>query len=98
MVSDNQGNIYAILNQKTKKMPTALLLMELVLQLHLHECQVAPSHVKRDFNQWADELTHPHYKGFSASRRLDVRCAWKQFPLVQSIFERGDDSIWNTFN
>ena len=59
MVSDNLGNTYAIINQKTKKMTTALLVMELVLQLHLHECQVAPSHVKRDFKNWADELAHP---------------------------------------
>jgi hypothetical protein len=54
MVSDNLVNIYALINQKTEKMPTALLLMELVLQLHLHECQVVPSHVKRVFKKWAD--------------------------------------------
>ena len=95
MVSDNQGNIYAILNQKTRKMPTALLLMELVLQLHLHECRVAPSHVKRDFNQWADELTHPDYRGFHPSRRLDVLAAWTHFPLVQEVLEGKDDSLWN---
>ena len=97
MVSDNQGNIYAILNQKTRKMQTALLLMELVLQLHLHECQVAPSHVKRDLNQWPDELTHPDYREFNPDRRLDVAGAWSQFPLVQAVLE-GDARHWNIFS
>ena len=94
MVSDNQGNIYAILNQKTRKMPTALLLMELVLQLHFFQCQVAPSHVKRDLNQWADELTHPDYREFNPDKRLDVASAWSQFPLVQAVLEE-DCTHWN---
>ena len=33
--------------------------MQLVLTLRQGGCQLAPSHVKRDFNTWADELTHP---------------------------------------
>ena len=28
--------------------------------------------MKRDFNQWADELTHPDYQGFAPDRRLRV--------------------------
>ena len=30
------------------------------------------SHVKRDLNQWADDLTHPTFEGFDTSLRLDV--------------------------
>ena len=31
--------------------------------------------VKRDFNQWADKLTHPDCQGFSPDRRLSAsRC------------------------
>ena len=48
LISDNQGNIFAMLNQSTRKMPTAK--MQLVLSLHQGGCQLAPSHVKRDLN------------------------------------------------
>ena len=30
-----------------------------------HGMQIAPSHVKRDYNTWADELTHPALNGFT---------------------------------
>ena len=33
LVSDNQGNVCSILNYATRKMPTAVILMELVYQL-----------------------------------------------------------------
>ena len=50
LISDNQGNIFAMLNQKTKKMPTSAILMQLVVLLHSSGVQLAPSHMKRDFN------------------------------------------------
>ena len=34
LMSDNQGNLFAMLNQSTRKMPTATILMQLVLSLH----------------------------------------------------------------
>ncbi|CAE7497600.1 PRKG1 [Symbiodinium sp. CCMP2456] len=36
LVSDNQGNVYSLLNDKSKKMPTSVILMEILLQLHVH--------------------------------------------------------------
>ena len=50
LISDNQGNIFALLNQKTKRMPTSAFLMQLVLLLHEAGVQLAPSHMKRDLN------------------------------------------------
>ena len=41
--------------------------MEILFQLHKHGMQLAPSHVKRDFNTWADELTHPDFESFTPS-------------------------------
>ena len=51
LISDNQGNIFALLNQKTKQMPTSAFLMQLIVMLHKAGVQLAPSHVKRDFNK-----------------------------------------------
>ena len=44
-------NIFALLNQKTKQMPTSAFLMQLIVMLHKAGVQLAPSHVKRDFNK-----------------------------------------------
>ncbi|CAE7028292.1 MKK3 [Symbiodinium sp. CCMP2456] len=87
LVSDNQGNAYSLLNDKSKKMPTSVILMEILLQLHVHGMQLAPSHIKRDFNTWADELTHPNFHGFTPSLRLPVKPVLKHFSLVRSILE-----------
>ena len=72
LASDNQGNIYGLLNDYTRKMPTAGLLMEIMFQLTATSCSLMPSHVKRDFNQWADDLTHPSFEGFDSSLELRV--------------------------
>ena len=49
---------------------TAAILMELVLLLHRHGCSLAVNHVPREFNMWADELTHPDFAGFDQSHRV----------------------------
>ena len=59
LVSDNQGNVYSILNNATRRMPNAIILMELVFQLHQAGHMLAHTHSRRSDNQWADELTHP---------------------------------------
>ena len=59
VASDNQENVFSLLNDSTRRMPNAAILMEIVLTLHDHQVMLGPSHVKRDFNTWADELTHP---------------------------------------
>ena len=66
VITDNQGNVFCMLNNKTRQMPTAAILMQLVLTLHKGGVQLAPHHVKRDLNQWADELTHPKPHGVSS--------------------------------
>ena len=68
--SDNSGNIFSLLNLSAKKPYSAALLMELVLFLHCEGCSIAPNHIPREFNTWADELTHPDFEGFSLDRRL----------------------------
>ena len=72
LISDNQGNVFALLNQNTRKMPTAAFLMQLVHLLYDRGAQLAPNHCKRDHNQWADELTHPAPVGFTPQKRLSL--------------------------
>ena len=67
--SDNSGNIFSLLNLSAKKPYSAALLMELVLFLHCEGCSIAP----REYNTWADELTHPDFEGFSLDCRLPAR-------------------------
>ena len=75
VASDNQGNVFSLLNDSTRRMPNAAILMEIVLTLHDHQVMLGPSHVKRDFNTWADELTHPDPQ-FPTENRV--------FPSVES--------------
>ena len=82
LISDNQGNIFALLNQNTKKMPTAAFVMQLVNLLYTKGAQLAPNHCRRDHNQWADDLTHPNPIGFTPEKRLSlspVLCSFSTF-------------------
>ena len=94
LASDNQGNVYGLLNEYSKKMPTAGLLMEVMFQLTANICSLLPKHVKRDFNQWADDLTHPSFSGFDAALRLEVPPLLEElkiFPWILQHLERDGD-------
>eukprot|EP00438_Fugacium_kawagutii_P032056 Skav228740 [mRNA] locus=scaffold655:292925:297411:- [translate_table: standard] len=84
--SDNQGNVFALLNMASKKPHTAILLMELILTLHTSGSSLAPSHVPRELNQWADELTHTDFVGFNSSLRIDVKAYLAKLLLVRIFF------------
>ena len=71
LASDNQGNVYSLLKEAAKKTTTAVIAMQILLHTYKNQVGLAPHHVKRDYNQWADDLTHPDFSGFSASKRLD---------------------------
>ena len=47
----NQGNVYGLLHEYTRKMPTAWLLMEIMFQLTWHSGILLPTHVKGEYNQ-----------------------------------------------
>eukprot|EP00438_Fugacium_kawagutii_P020119 Skav226971 [mRNA] locus=scaffold51:379959:381170:- [translate_table: standard] len=83
--SDNQGNVFALLNMASKKPHTAILLMELILTLHTSGSSLAPSHVPRELNQWADELTHTDFVGFNSSLRIDVKAYLAKLLLVPRL-------------
>ena len=90
LASDNQGNIYGLLNDYTRKMPTAGLLMEIMFQLTSTSCSLMPSHVKREFKQWADDLTHPSFEGFDSSLELMVAPLLSEFKIFPWILQHLD--------
>ena len=85
LLSDSQGNVFSVLNQKTRKIRTAVMLMELLLQLHRARLQLAPSHVKRDLNTWADELTYPNLLWFHT--RKEVANILSDFTLLNAVLD-----------
>ena len=87
LVLSEPGQRILATGRKARKMPSAALSMELMLMIHRQGCLLAPSHVKRDLNQWA-LLTHSGFSGFTPDKRLSVLDAWRQFELVASILER----------
>ena len=80
--SDNPGNVLAMLNLGSKKPYTAAILMELVFLLHTHGCSLAANHVPREFNQWADELTHPDFSGFDPLQRVPKQELCEEFVFL----------------
>ena len=83
--SDNQGNVFSLLNQASKTPATAAILMEIVLTLHAFGCSLAPCHLPRELNTWADELTHPGYRGFAPELFVDVSDFFSQFRLLPRL-------------
>ena len=88
LVSDNQGNVYSILNNATRKMPTAVILMELVYQLYQAGHMLAPAHSRRDDNQ-GRELTHPNPKGFDPALRVDLTPYFHKLALIPKFWKLG---------
>ena len=86
-----QGNIYGWLNECSKKIPTAGLLMAVMFQLTADICTLLATHVKRDFNQWADDLTHPSFHGFDGTLQLPVAPLLDDFKIFPWILQHLDE-------
>ena len=84
LVSDNQGDVYSLLNYATRKMR----------QLYQAGHMLAPSHSRRDENKWADELTHPDPQGFDPALRVDLKPFFQKLALIPKILEAGDNAMW----
>ena len=55
---------------------------------------LAPTHSRRDDNQWADELTHPEPQGFDPALRMDLTPYFQKLALIPKILEAGDTALW----
>ena len=85
LVSDNQGNVFSLLTNRSKRFPASAILMQIVMLLYEVGTNLLPSHRGRDYNQWADELTHPNPKGFNPRNNLDISPCLKGFLLLRTI-------------
>ena len=83
----HQGNVMAMLKLGSKKPYTAAILMELVFLLHTHGCSLAANHVPREFNQWADELTHPDFSGFDPLQRVPKQELCEEFVFLPRLLK-----------
>ena len=61
--------------------------MELVLQMGLLGCAISASHVPREFNTWADDLTRPDFTGFDRHRQLSVVPLLSEFLLLPRLLK-----------
>jgi len=68
-------------------MQTSAFLMQLIVMIHSAGVQLAPSHMKRDYNRWADELTHPNFEGFRPDRQLTVSEAFSDFKFLWALLD-----------
>ena len=73
MVTDNMGNAYAVTDYHCRKWPNLAILMEMALTQHHHRVRAALSHVHRENNTWADQLTHRDTDGFSQALEMSIR-------------------------
>ena len=80
LVTDNAGNSLGISKERFKKWPAADILMGLALTCHFADAHFTVSHIKRDQNEWADQLSKEVTGDFSPA----LRCDWSW----------DDDSVW----
>ena len=69
MSTDSQCNSFAALKLYSRRMPTAAVHMELLRTAAVHNVFPRLSHVKRDFNVWADALTEERFLDFHPDQR-----------------------------
>jgi hypothetical protein len=87
--TDNEGNAYCLLNDKTKTWPCSAILMELLIQAHSCNVQLAPAHVKREFNTWADGLGKGKTDLFSKSKQLRPDLSPPEWEVLTSLIAMG---------
>ena len=80
--TDNQGNAFSVRRNYAKKWPNAAIMMELAMRRHATGIRPHLSHVNRDQNVWADQLTHSDFKGFDEALRMNDDINQKEFWLV----------------
>ena len=59
-----------MLNDTSKKWPASAIVMELLAQALSAGVQLAPAHVHREKNTWADALVNSRHQGFNPSLQL----------------------------
>ena len=71
ILTDNQSNALTMLANRSKKWPSAAILMELSLQLHVHQTCLAPAFIHRELNDWSDQLSKGDTSKFHPALQVD---------------------------
>jgi len=86
-ISDNKGNTHALMGCYNRKLPGAAVQMELSSCCARSQVWLEIDHAKRDFNKWADQLTHDgDVDGFSPHLRWDAAAlGTEDFPVLSKL-------------
>ena len=69
IATDNAGNAIGIGKDRFKHWPMADIMMELAITAQQADACISVSHVKREHNKWADQLSNGDTKGFDKNKR-----------------------------
>ena len=88
--TDNEGSAYCLLNETSKKWPSSVIVMEMLVQALAHNVQLAPTHVRREFNTWADSLVNSNFEGFDQGRRVRVDLQPPSWTVLDVLLTMGE--------
>lgn len=95
-MTDNLSNEFAVKKFMTSKYPGTVLLMELAEELRAQDMGLGFKWVRRDGNEWADDLTNEVFDKFDQAKRVEIRKAdikWRVFDKVDSESKKLYDQI-----
>ncbi len=95
-MTDNLSNDFAVKKLMTSKYPGTVLLMELSEELRAQDLGLGLKWVRRDGNQWADDLTNEEFQRFSPALRVEVnpeKIKWRVFDRIDAESRRLYDQI-----
>ena len=92
LYTDNQGNAYATLATKAKTWPTAAFLMSLVYSAYTVGVHLKVYHTKREFNQWADDLSNAKTADFDPMKQVPAPILADSAPLLKKLLTVGSEA------
>ena len=95
MSTDNAGNAYGVAAERFKKWPVADIMMETMITCQYANTRLAVSHVKRDHNTWADQLTNNKVEGFDPALRIHPDITDDNRWWIWHELKHGSDEIPN---
>jgi hypothetical protein len=78
-----------MLAHKAKKWPGAAILMEFSMTIHMHQATLSPAFVRRESNDWADQLSKLNPDGFCPEKRIEGVLGYKMF-IMNKILALAD--------
>ena len=92
--TDNQGNTYNVMNYKAKQWPNYGILLEMSLTHYHTTGRPHVTHIQRELNTWADQLTHRDATGFNADleiKNIEHNLTWHILKQLVQLHQRMDN-------